>query len=374
MSGAAWLERLLTVSVQIGLVVWLARLFDPGLGDPKASSRVWMRALTSIVLVILINLCFPKIYWFHPWDATSDTMRLYVGQAQQIIGGAVVSLWIVGMLFFLTVWGIRSLKVRRLVRRSRQVDHDGAILPTKSRLLVSDEVDVPFCYQLHRPVVVLPEKAVVGDPTRRDCIMMHEAAHLNAGHPMQLFLHRCVNMVGWFHPSIRTMGARLSLTRECFCDDLAIEQGCRRSDYLKALVDVATNKSGKVFIWLGFASAPTELVVRARRIADNQHSLLPITKNQSRGPWSRTGLWWLGIVFITLIDLPINAIRSPKAKHSGWPTPTARLLQVAGLEVIDFEPFCRESSLVELKKDVMAVGLGTNAHNARQHEQSNFYP
>jgi hypothetical protein len=164
-------------------------------------------------------------------------------------------------------------------------------------------------------------------------------------------------MVGWFHPSIRIMGDRLSLARECFCDDVAIERGCRPSEYLKTLVHVAGTKPEKVSVWLGFASASGELVVRARRIAANRPASQRPIASRICDAWYGVGLWWLGIFLIVLIDIPINAIRSPKAAHSGWPTPTARVLQAIGYEAIDFEPYCREASLVELRKGAMGDGL-----------------
>jgi bla regulator protein blaR1 len=361
MNGAVWLERLLTISIQVGLIIWLAGKLDPGSGDPKASGRVWMRALTAIVAVVLLNAFLPKLYWFHPWGGISDTLRLRIGEAQNLLGGLSVLIWITGMSLFFAIWAVRSLKVRRLIRRGREVAHDDATLSTQVRLLASDEVVSPFCYQLHRPVIVLPEPALNDHQTRVNCVLMHETAHLTAGHPMQLFLHRCVNMVGWFHPSIRIMGDSLSLARECFCDDFAIAKGCRPADYLKTLVAAATAEPNKISVWLGFASAPGELVVRARRIAANRYQTPQPINRRIGDAWYGIVLWWAAIVCIGLIDLPINAIRSPNAVHSGWPTPVAQALQAFGYEAIDFEPFCRQSSLIELRKETMIVEPATDA-------------
>ncbi len=181
-----------------------------------------------------------------------------------ILGG----LWLGAMLALAARLIHGMITVRRIARRARPLEtpewraallevSDRLGLEEPPRLVLSDDVTVPFACGLRRPTVVLPAPAAAWTDDRRRAVLLHELAHVGRGDMMGHLLSRIACVVYWFHPLVWTAARRLRAESELACDDLALQSGARASDYAQHLLDIVTGMRGP--------ATPAAAVAMARR-------------------------------------------------------------------------------------------------------------
>lgn len=323
-----------------------------------------MACLLVMLCIVILGLFLPKPFWFHPWTHLRDETRLTIAEVESKIGNGLLVVWVTGMGLVAIRWSVGAYQIRSILCRARRVELDRAafseplqrVLDSDSSVVPfiyeSEHVNVPFCYQLQTPVIVIPKSLLEDRGEELDDIIMHECVHLQSAHPMQLFLQRLLELACWYHPSIATVSRQLSLSREFICDDCVAESGRPTAKYLSTLVKIANTRPPRVELSLGFAPRANDLLIRVSRLAmreqDDGHRN---THSAHATRWKRA-LWCIAIVVIALIDVPLNVLRSPYASTSPWPKPTVQLLDAFNIRVPDFEPYHHSTQISELRDDL----------------------
>ena len=178
-------------------------------------------------------------------------------------------LWALGALLLFGLQAVAVFRRRRIAQRARPVDEavwiealDGARrelgLGRRPRLLVSAEAPVPMTWGLVRPVILLPEAALLADAERRREVLLHELTHvLRADHTAQR-LGQLAAALHWPNPLAWRALRRLRAESELACDDRVLIAGIRPSTYAAHLLDVARG--------LGRGRVPADALAMARRL------------------------------------------------------------------------------------------------------------
>jgi beta-lactamase regulating signal transducer with metallopeptidase domain len=89
-----------------------------------------------------------------------------------------------------------------------------------------------------RPVVILPGKVMeVLEPQQLQAVLAHETCHVRRRDNLTAALHRCVEVVFWFHPLVWWLGANLLREREAACDEAVVDDGHEQGVYAEAILN-----------------------------------------------------------------------------------------------------------------------------------------
>lgn len=360
MTATQWFEILATYSFHVLILVAVCKLLERALASPADRSAIWNTAFLCVLVLGGAYVLLPRLRLIQFWSGFEPNALLTIGTTQVIVAKSLFVVWCVGVAVSLMQWIFRANVLRRMLRRCeplpadqfRLLDHLADArwcdrnLPT---VLISDEVDGPFCRQVHRPVVVLPRFLLEGRGEDLRHVLLHELEHLNTRHPLQLFWQHVAQVVCWFHPSVWSAGTRASLMREYVCDETAAQQGADSASYLRTLLHIAErfekkrNRSA-----IGFVRTPGELALRARRLAE----LARQPDGTKQSGWLSRRSAACALVGLTcllyLVCLPLDTLASSRSTWSPWPTWSARSLHCLGLNVRDYEHYDRRTRLFEI--------------------------
>jgi beta-lactamase regulating signal transducer with metallopeptidase domain len=102
----------------------------------------------------------------------------------------------------------------------------------------SDHLKVPFVSGLFRPRLVVPSLARRWSSERIEAILHHEFAHIKRRDVLVQFLAQIACCIYWINPLTWIMERRLFIERERACDDFAITENIKASDYAEYLMEV----------------------------------------------------------------------------------------------------------------------------------------
>ncbi|MGB7345612.1 MAG: M56 family metallopeptidase [Pirellulaceae bacterium] len=355
-------ESGLALFLQILLVVSVTVLLQSWIGQARDGCRLWTICFVAILGLSAAAILLPhlRLIAFPQWISTETTLKIIAVQTWLV--PALLIVWLGGVCLSLAYRARRCISLLRFLRDHCQTlrDDELARMPSiaadddcpfrELQWKVSDVIQGPFCWQLHRPVIVLPRYVVEGDETTLRHIMLHEWEHLRTKHPMQHFLQGTCSTLFWFHPAVRVAANGAELTREYVCDEVAAAQGGKFAAYLRTLVKIAerceTMSCADIPAGtLAFGNRKSSLIRRSERVV--QLAQQTQATNPRRGMIASAIL--IGVVMLaSLLWLPVNALASSRTVLSPWPTWTAGVLHDFGISVRDFEPFDERTSLHEL--------------------------
>ena len=339
-----------TLCLQVTVVVLATFLLQRWISDARSQCRLWTICFVCEIGLVAAALLLPHRRLFDfPSELSRDTM-LAVVVWQTRIAIAVASTWGIGAAWSvlrrvtLCIGLLRFLKtqckpvdVEALLNRT-DVD---SLAEENLSILTSNRIQGPFCWQLHRPVIVLPELLLSDDDATLRHVLLHEIEHLRTRHPMQHFLQGVCSTVFWFHPLVWMAARGAELTREYLCDEVAAKTAGKFSAYLRTLAKVAercgSDSCTKVPTGtLAFGNRPSALVRRSNRLVKLAEG------NQPQLRWcpiaAMAGLL-LCAVLIQQVWLPTNVMASQRSDWSPWPKWSASALHETGVHVRDFELF-----------------------------------
>lgn len=352
MTAAEFLEVLVSLSIQIGLLVllvsWITKLTD----QESTKCRLWAGCHLVILGLTLRAFLLPRFRPFHFSShlATSTTLEVVLWQQQ--IGLAVLTLWLMGLGCYLAIFILRWYQAHQFLKTCEPIRNaefwdtflrdsleyrDDAPLP---RIYVSPGLQSPFCWQVHRPFIVIPEFLLEFDPEELRLIFRHELEHLQTGHPLTLFIQRLVEIVYWFHPMVWWSSRQAGLSREFACDDAAVNSRKETANYLKSLLKIverAEEETETPSIELAFGRGRCLLARRAARLVVLAQQGGTKTK-PVRFP--QRYFWFLGnaAALLTLfVWAPVDFTASSDSSWSPWPTWSANVLHTFGVHARDFE-------------------------------------
>lgn len=155
----------------------------------------------------------------------------------------------VGILFFVRIV-IGVAGIWWVTRRGREVEDEGLLTELDRacdrlgvtqlvRVLVSDRVDVPLVWGLHKPILILPAHAMEWTRERLRVVFLHELAHLRRRDAVTLVVTRASAALWWFHPVVWSLDRAARRDCEQACDDLVLHTGTLPSDYADHLLSIA---------------------------------------------------------------------------------------------------------------------------------------
>lgn len=136
----------------------------------------------------------------------------------------IITVWICGMVFFLTKTVIGIISLVRYIRRGRRIKQDGYTL-----VITDDAPHSPFSWM--RYVVI--HKADIADDR---LIVSHEIAHLRHHHTLDLIVAQIFCIVQWFNPGAWLMKEELESVHEYQADEEVLGEGVNLKDYQLILI------------------------------------------------------------------------------------------------------------------------------------------
>ena len=362
MTWMQFLELGLSLSLQVTLVVvlchWLGRFVNP-----REQCRLWTTCFVMTLLLSVAALTLPHLRLFS-WStnvATPNFVGLVTLEMQ--LGKTLFFVWLAGsgVMLLLTVYGMiqtsRFLKtcqpVDPEVLRFSDLDDKATLSPIATRevqLLSSKSVVSPFCWQFHRPCIVLPEYLLTIDRDQLRFVVRHEQEHLRTGHPLQLFLQRCVEIVFWFHPLVWWAARQVTVSREVACDVAAVNSPADIVKYLRTLLSIV-ERSAMPSHWalrpLAFLGTRSVIASRTRRLVELARGTTAARPPQLSGQAASAGLVAASVLTMA-IWLPVDLLGPSASGWSPWPKWTAGVLHDFGIHARDFEAQGSRDNLQEL--------------------------
>jgi beta-lactamase regulating signal transducer with metallopeptidase domain len=362
MSPGFFLEVFISVSLQAVAVV----LLTIGLSRWTRSSRevcgLWTISYVLLLALTLVAASFPHIRSLHPWHSLSPDTAERLAVVETSIGWLVMYAWLAGMAVSAARLALAWNRGHRFVRTCQPAADleqelecelkaaDGSSNPpVTARLLTSPHEVSPFCWQLHCPHIVLPASMRQFSREELGYVVRHELAHLKAGHPLQLFLQRIVEVIFWFHPVVWLAAREAAAAREFACDDAATANRTAIAGYLKMLLSCAERQKFALDHdgSLGFGRGPSLVTLRSRRLIARATAAEAEADDRGGRLTVQAGLACL-VIAVSLLWVPVDVLASAQARWSPWPSWSAQVLHLFSVPVRDFEPYGRRSRIHEL--------------------------
>lgn len=337
-----WLSLLLQTSLLVCACHWMVRCDRDGGSD----DRSWASCHIVILLLTCLAWTVPHLRFFG-WNTllTLDDVAFLANQ-ERFLASVILSVWLGGMFIRLLQLAMGIIQNKRTVNGARILSSNDARLLLADECIpqfyhanalefrVSEKSKSPFCWQFGKPVIVLPECFVHAPAPEAKAIVRHELAHLEAGHPLQLFLQRIVEAIYWYHPLIWWASRQAAGAREFACDDKAIRSTEEASDYLKGLLFLTESNSDAPELHAGvaFRGAGSLIQERAARIASHTW-LQNCSANRTRFTWKL----FVAASLLGLLWLPVNLTASNRSLWSPWPGWSANVLREFGVAARDYE-------------------------------------
>src|SRR3990172_3346835 len=327
-------QALAQATILLGLAVWLAR-FVP---TARARAALLHAALTLSILCPLLSALLPHYVFpasvapaWSPFTEPPPTSPVHPSaRPLATVVTALTLLWAAGVAFHLLRmaygWWIVSRLLRfavpldspRIKQLVQQIDPGLRI-----RLLTLPGTSGAFCWQTHRPVLVLSPAALKLPDAELELLLRHEIAHLRSGDPLRLFLEQLAAAAYWFHPLVYWIAREAARWRELACDDWVISTGGSPTGYAGLLTTMAAQRAGSrpAFAKLRFGGAPSHLIQRVRRLA-GRHTT-PARPRRALQPAAVTSLAAAALL-LALVRIAQPLADSHRNHWTPWPKPTAR--------------------------------------------------
>jgi beta-lactamase regulating signal transducer with metallopeptidase domain len=365
------LEVLVSFSLQVLAITTTGMILERTMRRSADRCAIWSMCFCSILFLAAAGLLLPRLHFFQPWSSLTPHELLTVTAVQTLIGKDLLALWGLGATVHLLRWMVRSYMLRRSLCNcvplpKSEVESLLATIDTPisddqlPTILITDDSEGPYCWQLHRPAIVLPRFLMEGSREDLRNVLVHELEHLRTNHPLQLFMQQLAQVVCWFHPAVWKASWRASLAREFYCDDAAAGDGANCTAYLRTLLHIAEHcEQRQNTSTFSFGRNPSEIVIRANR-------LVKLARDRMGGSGGRfltrrMAACLLLLVTITMSQfwIPSDPLASSRAVYSPWPTWTAQVLHCFGYVLRDYEQFDRRAQPYELRQ--MQDGNWTSA-------------
>jgi beta-lactamase regulating signal transducer with metallopeptidase domain len=344
-TSAILFETLVSLTVQVallaGVTAWIARQRE----FRRSSDSCWAAFHVCVLALTCCAFFLPHLRLITWSDLQPSSFHSHAESIVSVAGRIGGWLWAAGAIVIVAVGAAGIMRATRLVR-SAVADETMAVSlrradPTPVSAKEPVEIRIlcggisPFCWQMHRPIIVLPDIVQHFPSGERAAIVRHELAHLRLQHPLHLFLQRVVEAIYWFHPLVWWASRQAAAAREFRCDQFAGSSRAEVAEYLRCLIrliEAHIKAPGPLPAGLGFLGDESLLSRRANVLAD----LLDEPPTPVRR-WRATALLGVAAVLCAVLWLPINPTASRRADWSPWPTWSATALNATGVVVRDYE-------------------------------------
>jgi beta-lactamase regulating signal transducer with metallopeptidase domain len=345
MTSLAILETSLSLFVQVTLLIGIAAVMARRQQSDQNADSCWAMLHVAILLVTLAAFFLPHLR-LTVWADLHPTENYPPGLSTlQIVGSFISWTWGVGALVVVAMGIAGIVKAMSIVRRSKKAHQFYAqiveAVPGLARasqpieIRLTDGTTGAFCWQIHRPVIVLPTVVVDFPVAEKAAIVRHELAHLRRQHPLHLFIQRLVEAVYWFHPLVWWASHQAAAAREIRCDRDAVSTRQEVAAYLRSLLRLIELRLAEPTLLpagIGFLGSSSLLGRRANLlVASFDKPVAPIAR------WRSILVFGLALVGCVLVWLPVNPRASRRSDWSPWPRWSAQTLDALGMPVRDYE-------------------------------------
>jgi len=339
------LETLISLTVQVTLLICVAAWVARRQHDGSDADCCWATLHACILALTAAAFLLPhlRLITWADLDPASNRIALYtaLSLASRICGwiwlsgaAAIIAVCIGGI--FRANFHVRAAAVDTgLERRLLELVPSLAALKRPIEIRVSQDCLSPFCWQLHRPIICVPDMLRGFPSAEQAAIVRHELAHLRLQHPLHLFLQRMVEAIYWFHPLVWWVSRQAAAAREFRCDREAVNSRCEVADYLRSLlrlIESQVTAVSRLPAGLGFLGDSSLLSRRASLLAESLDS--PIVRNSG---WRPAVVLLTAACLYVVLWLPVNPLASQRADLSPWPSWSTRALDAIGIPLRDYE-------------------------------------
>jgi beta-lactamase regulating signal transducer with metallopeptidase domain len=345
MTSLSVLEMSLSLFVQVTLLIGVAAFVARRLQAGPNSDCCWAVLHICILLVTAAAFFLPHLrltVWadLHPAENYPTG-----GSTLQILGSFIGWTWATGVCALVLVGIAGMIKASAIVRESKSneglreqlLDLVPALAATSRRIDIrlTDDRTGAFCWQIHRPVIALPNVVVDFPVAEQAAIVRHELAHLRRQHPLHLFMQRLVEAIYWFHPLVWWASRQAAAAREIRCDRDAVSSRQDVAAYLRSLlrlIELRLNEPALLPAGVGFLGDSSLLGRRANLLVESfDKPISPATR------WRPILAFAIALPICVLFWLPVNPRASRRADWSPWPRWSAQTLDAVGMPVRDYE-------------------------------------
>ncbi len=340
MTASFLFEALLAVTLQVSvllpLAVWLERTIAPCRRD-----RFWYAAHLSVLGICALALVFPHPRWTSlPSLVRPEALPVWQG-AWNWCAESMVWIFAAGVCFraILTIFAAaqswrgsqRATDLPELTQAIRQQFPNSVFAQRNGVVRLANGRTGSHCWRWQTPVIVISRRARELPEAHQLMVVRHELSHLDADHPLHVFVQRCVEALLWFHPAVWWASREAELAREMHCDAAVNEADF--ATYLSALLQLAEpNRDRAGFPHSALAFARGESLLRRRLAACSR------TASPARFGKTATLLLPMAAVLLAVIVWPpLNPQASARAHWSPWPAWSATALQTFGVTARDYE-------------------------------------
>ena len=352
MTAPQFMEVIVSLSVQVALLVLSAHALARFANREALHSRIWTGCHLLILALTLRAFLLPRLRPIAFWPTWESFPAVDVVLLEQRIGLGLLILWITGAVYstvrFLWGWFLvqRFLKSCLPLPEPKwdcvfytEAQEHGAET-ARPDFLTSDRLLSPFCWQFHRPLIVLPTFLLDFEPEQLRLIVRHELAHLHTGHPLMLFVQRIVEIVFWFHPVVWWSSRQAAVAREFACDEAAVQSRSDVANYLRSLLKIVERveeEADSGAIDLAFGRGKGIIALRASRLvalAKHQWDKRPLPNGREKLPLL---LATIALFIAIFVWTPLELRKPYHSAWSPWPTWSAEMLNALGFSARDYD-------------------------------------
>ncbi len=137
----------------------------------------------------------------------------------------------------------------------------------KLRILLTEKVDVPSVLGVLKPVILLPVNVCTQLSTAQlEAVILHELAHIRRYDYLVNLLQAFLEMLLFFNPFIRMLGAAARKERENSCDDWVLNYQYDRRLYATALLQLEQQRRQQLQLAMAATSGEPLLLTRIQRL------------------------------------------------------------------------------------------------------------
>ena len=146
----------------------------------------------------------------------------------------VATIWALGVTVLLLRWFLQWRAVHSVLAWAPRLAMD---LPVPVHVTSGDLG--PGVFGVFHPVVILPRTVVRElSPAQMQAVLAHEMCHVRRRDNLTAAIHKCAEVLFWFHPLVWWIGANLLREREAACDESVLEEGYEQVVYAESILNV----------------------------------------------------------------------------------------------------------------------------------------
>jgi beta-lactamase regulating signal transducer with metallopeptidase domain len=180
------------------------------------------------------------------------------------------------------------------------------------RVMLSEEVSMPFAWGVRHPTIILPIDAVEWPEDRVTSVLTHELAHVARWDYLVHVIIEIVRALYWPNTAVWFAARKSVMERERACDDYTLRSGTSYVDYAAHLLHIAKMQL--------HGNIPVAAVTMAGEPGLTERISHVMNREMNRSPL-RKGAFLMTTALVALLALPIGTMA---VKKSNWKIPTTK--------------------------------------------------